>query len=334
MTHSPRLISVLDTSICNANLGNQIIMQAIYTELENIFPFDFLMRLQYGERVGGVSLAYLKDSIYSFFGGTNSLSSQMNKYSQMGLRLRNTLSYSNLTLFGLGWWQYQVQPNTYTKAFLRRLLSSNTIHSVRDQYTYNMLQAIGIKNVLNTSCPSTWNLSSSHCESIPQMKADFVVSTITDYNQSNQADLRMLRLLLKSYKKVYLWLQGLGDYQYLVDLGIASNNKLVIIPPNLSSYEKILQTVDLDYIGTRLHAGIKAIQMKRRSLILSVDNRATEISSDIGLPVVDRTDYFAIEQFIESRRVTAIHLPITSINRWRQQFEPLMKCESKVPTLD
>lgn len=324
MTPAPRLITVLDTAICNANLGNQIIMQAIYDELHNLFPYDFLVRLQYGERFGSLSLAYLKDSIYSFFGGTNSLSSQMNKYSQMGLRLRNTLSYSNLTLFGLGWWQYQGQPNTYTKAFLRRLLSSNTIHSVRDQYTCTMLQGIGVNNVLNTSCPTTWNLTSTHCKAIPHQKADFVVTTITDYNQSNSHDSDMLNLLLRSYKKVYIWLQGMDDYQYLVNIGFAGINNLKIIPPNLSAYEQLLRSVDLDYIGTRLHAGIKAIQMKKRTLILSVDNRATEIAADIRLPVVARTDFLAIKQFIESIRVTDIRLPLSSINSWREQFNSVI----------
>lgn len=320
MIASPRLVALLDTSICNSNLGNQIIMQSIERELKALFPDDFLMRLQYGELFGRQSISYLRQSAYAFFGGTNSLSSEMNKYSQMGFRIRNTFSFSGLVLLGLGWWQYQGTPNAYTRILLTRLLSSTINHSIRDQYTCNMLSSIGITNTLNTSCPTVWCLTEDHCASIPHYKSQSVVATITDYNCSNDDDYRMLNILLEHYKEVFVWLQGLDDYSYLKNLDIIGDSRLHLIPPNLESYEMLLETLDLDYIGTRLHAGIKAIQHGKRALILGVDNRAKEISNDIYLNVAPRGDVDSIYSFIASPYITSLKIPLSAIDAWRAQF--------------
>lgn len=316
----PSLITLLDTSIANTNLGNQIIMKSIECELKKIFPLDFLVKLQYGERFGELSLNYIRESSYSFFGGTNSLSSEMNKYSQMGLRLRNTNKVSRLILLGLGWWQYQKPPNMYTKIFLKRLLCSSAMHSVRDQYTLQMLKSIGVTNVVNTSCPTTWNLTKNHCLAIPASKANCVITTVTDYNLDPVSDTEMINLLIKKYDKVYIWLQGLGDFEYLKMLGFAASAEVTLIPPSLSAFENILETVDLDYIGTRLHAGIKAIQHSKRALIVAVDNRAAEISRDINVNICTRGDVNSIKAFIEGNVDTRINIPSHSIREWKNQF--------------
>jgi polysaccharide pyruvyl transferase WcaK-like protein len=49
-----------------------------------------------------------------------------------------------------------------------------------------------------------------------------------------------------------------------------------------------LKREDVDCVGTRLHAGIRALQRKRRAIILGVDNRAEEMGHDFDLPVVAR----------------------------------------------
>ena len=77
---------------------------------------------------------------------------------------------------------YLGKPNFLSKVFLRNLLASKMIHSVRDEYTKEKLLKIVIKNVLNTSYPSTWNLTESHCNKILKTKSDAVVFTLTDYS--------------------------------------------------------------------------------------------------------------------------------------------------------
>ena len=50
------------------------------------------------------------------------------------------------------------------------------------------------------------------------------------------------------------------------------------------------------------------LQKKRRSLIVSIDNRAQEISKDIGLNVCCRGDTESISNFIESRIRTSVQV--------------------------
>ncbi len=92
------------------------------------------------------------------------------------------------------------------------------------------------------------------------------------------------------------------------------------ISPNLHSLNETLSLKDIDYIGTRLHAGIRALQYKKRTLILAVDNRAAEISKDINLPVIDREKVDQIESWINSSYKTEIKLPEQNIERWKKQF--------------
>ena len=81
-----------------------------------------------------------------------------------------------------------------------------------------------------------------------------------------------------------------------------------------------LENNDIDYVGTRLHAGIRAIQKKRRALVLSIDNRASEISNDIGMNVVPREDIEKIEFFITNEQKTSIKIPHKNIEAWKAQF--------------
>jgi hypothetical protein len=183
-----------------------------------------------------------------------------------------------------------------------------------------MLANIGIKNAINTSCPTTWKLSPDHCAKVPTTKSDDVVTTITDYYASPTDDPAMLNLLLDSYKRVFIWLQGLNDYPLLKRYDVLQNDKVVVIPPNLRHYENILDSENLDYIGTRLHGGIKALQRFKRTLILAVDNRALEIARDIKLNAVLRSDITAIKRFIFDEYKTELNIPLKAIHEWKSQF--------------
>ena len=317
-------ISLLDTSICDSNLGNQIIMDSINKIINDLFYDDFIFRLQYLENFGITSLKYMKESEHTFFCGTNSLSSKMNRYSQMGFRIKDLFYVNNLVLFGVGWWQYQENPNLYTKFLLKHLLHRNIIHSARDDYTVKMLSSIGIKNVINTSCPTTWNLTKDFCSSIPVEKSANVILTFTDYMTDYKKDLSLIQILLKNYKKVFIWLQGANDFLYIEKLKKSIRkdySKIILIPPKLNAFDKILQNNDIDYIGTRLHAGIRALQNKRRTIIIAIDNRAKEIHKDININIVNREDIDNLEELINGNIQTEIDIPEENIKKFIGQFK-------------
>ncbi|HCI6570395.1 TPA: polysaccharide pyruvyl transferase family protein, partial [Klebsiella variicola subsp. variicola] len=122
--------------------------------------------------------------------------------------------------------------------------------------------------------------------------------------------------------KVYFWVQGSKDYVYFNSFGDVVKD-IIVVPPNLYDFDKVLNSNEsLEYIGTRLHAGIRALQKKRRSIIISVDNRAEEKKKDFNLKVIPRdmssSDYCKIysEEFD-----TKITLPNSEIEKWKTQFK-------------
>ena len=63
------------------------------------------------------------------------------------------------------------------------------------------------------------------------------------------------------------------------------------------------------------------MNMGCRSLILAVDNRASEIAKDTNLPVLPRGGNLdVLEEQICSAWETQIDLPTTAIRQWKNQF--------------
>src|SRR6218665_882732 len=190
-------------------------------------------------------------------------------------------------LLGCGWHYYEKPPAWHASLMLRKILSPKHAHSVRDQYSKNQLDTCPVPNVLNTSCVTMWKLRPQHCAAIPTEKADTVVATLTGYKPDPVADRAFFDLLCKSYKHVYFWTQQTEDFEYAQKL---AEGRIQFLSPSLKAYTRFLSENHTDYIGSRLHGGMRAIQLGKRALILAVDNRATEISRDTGLAVVERRD--------------------------------------------
>ena len=129
----------------------------------------------------------------------------------------------------------------------------------------------------------------------------------------------MLAILSQNYDHIYLWLQGNQDEEYLKNLDIPGN--LTTIPNTLEDYESVLNKGGVDYVGTRLHAGIHALNHKIRSIILAVDNRATEMGRDVNLPVIQRSEITGtLEKKIQSEFVTDIQIKQENIECFKAQF--------------
>lgn len=315
---SKNQVTLFDTSIATNNVGDEIIMDAVNREVFNAFPTNRICRVASHDKIGISGLSLIRHSDYGIVGGSNILSSKMNKYKQWKLDLFDVYFIpKNVLLLGVGWRQYQQQTNLYTKTMLKKILTPEVQHSVRDKYTQQKLADIGIHNVITTGCPTMWTLTEAHCAMIPKKKSDKVIFTLTDYDCDLNADKQLVEILLKNYKEVYFWPQGRLDFQYLQRL---TNEKINIVNPNLTSYDFFLDNNDCDYIGTRLHGGIRALQKGRRTVIIGIDNRAIEKQKDFNLPVVNRTELSSIEAIINSDLILNISIPVENINRWKNQF--------------
>lgn len=310
-------IVIFDPSQVTDNLGDFIIMDAINEALYKMFPDDYLLHVPTHDRPGKNTREQIARSRLSFVGGTNMLTSHWWWYRQWKLQIQDVPKVKNAVLCGVGWHKYQSKPDLITGYILRSMLSSTHLHSVRDRYTERQLNSIGIKNVIYTGCPTMWSLTPEHCATLPMRKSDVAVITVTEYLKNTEVDRQWLEVVMKNYKEVYFWSQMFEDLEYAKSqLG----DKIKVISPTLEAYNAFLATTDCDFIGNRLHGGIRALQHGRRSLILEVDNRAAEIGRDTGLQTLPRADISAIEQWINNPRTVNITMPFAAIEQWKQQF--------------
>lgn len=311
------VISVFDTSIAAYNIGNQIIMDAVKAELMDLFPQSFVLSLPVEDIKKNVR-HYNTMSDITFVGGTNILNSDIRRCRQWDLSLHNILILSNIVLMGCGWWQYEERPITrYTQWAFDRIFSNKYIHSVRDEYTRNKLATIGIDSI-NTGCPTLWRLTDEVVGQIPKEKKSKVVITLTDYNRNKERDIKLLDVCLRNYETVYLFPQGTGDIPYITELGYLE--RLQFVSPQIAAYNAILESGEVDYIGTRLHAGIRALQKSVRSFIIGIDNRAKEMARDFGLPVLDEKRIDELESWIARPYELNLNIPFERIESWKQQF--------------
>jgi polysaccharide pyruvyl transferase WcaK-like protein len=329
-------VGVLNTSIASENAGDFIIMEAAAREIARCLPLAFKVQLTTHEKLSRTSLRLQKKVAFNVACGTNLLHSHMEIVKQWNVGIFAAWRLKPVVLLGVGWRGHASHRTTFfTKRFLRSLLSRDGLHSVRDSYAAERLREIGINNVVNTACPTMWDLTREHCADIPAEQGEDVVVTLTDYSPEPQKDRQLLDLLKRLYRRVYFWRQGAGDCEYLASiarpgevchsqgLNWPSGCAVRILPSSLQAYDELLanRSLSLDYVGTRLHGGIRALQHKRRAWIIGVDHRARDKAVDFQLPVMSRyTPPDDLERSIRSRAACEIHLPLENIRRWREQF--------------
>lgn len=309
---------ILDTSLGSDNVGDSIIMENCLIQLSDCMSVEKLDHIPTHRFPTSKEREMLFASCKKILCGTNILSGHIRQYGLWKLS-RDVTPYRNTVLMGVGFDSKKQTFDRYTQWMMHTILDKKIFHSVRDSFSEEMLKSMGIANVLNTGCPTMWGLTPEHCAKIPTTKATNVICTITDYNRDEKNDKAMLDILLKNYNKVYLWLQGKYDLDYVRELHYESQVEL--IGSTMDAYDAILEIDDLDYVGTRLHAGIRALSKGHRSLIVSIDNRAECISADTGLPIIQREDVaVALSDRIHGSFATDIILPWGNITRWKEQF--------------
>lgn len=309
-------------SICSINIGDQIIVKSIIEEMDFLFKDNFCIDVSSHQPISWIySERVLVNKDLSFVLGSNLLRGKLNGVDrQWDINIFNAKKLGPAVLIGTGWRAYNEEPNAYTKAVYKSILSKDYCHSVRDAYTEQMMRKMGFSKVINTGCATMWKFTPEFCAEIPTKKANNVITTITDYQTDIVADKKMIDVLSKNYETVYIWIQGMGDHSYISEL-VKQKNNIKFITPILEAYDNVLNSIDsLDYVGTRLHGGIRAIQKLKRALIIATDNRAKEKKKDFNLPVLERSEIDLLEDWINAEHETKISIPIDAIEEWKGQF--------------
>lgn len=309
-------IVVFDTSIGTRNLGDFIINDYCTRIFEEL-GIEPVSRITTHEKQTEEELKKLEENGLKIVTGTNILSSRL--FNQW-VRPLHLAQQNNILLMGVGWSDYNDKVTPITARYYRKVLSQTYKHCVRDRFTKSALRKAGITNVLYTGCPTMWNLTPALCSEIPQSKGKNVVCTITDYDRDQQADFAMLDILLQQYEKVFFWPQGRQDLAYISFYPRAS--ELCFLERTLTAFDNLLRDQrSLDYVGTRLHGGIRALNHKVRSIVIAIDNRAIEIARDTGLKTIKRDAVNTeLSDLIQSEFQTKLELPFDAIKEWKDQF--------------
>lgn len=320
-------ICIFDTSVSSTNIGDQIIMESLYDEMKGIFENNYCIRIAthqpichfYQDFKRNPLIRHLYNCDYKFIGGSNVvLKNMFLPLTQWNINVFNCNGYRNSILLGCGLYPNSKHLNLYTKVFYKKVLSKKYIHSVRDENTKVFIEKLGFK-AINTGCPTLWSIDKQLCESIPTEKSNSVVFTLTDYDKNSTLDKELIQIIRQNYENIYFFPQGIEDLEYLKELTNISG--MNILSPNLQSYKKLLESGKIDYVGTRLHAGIYAIRHGVRSLIISIDNRARDMKNSYNLNCLDRENITQLDEIINSRIVTNITIDSKKIETFKKQFE-------------
>ena len=320
-------VLLFDTSHGTQNMGDFIINRAINEEMQFLLDKCFVVRYGTHNPILRFSQNMKKNRIkdfcnkadYKFICGTNLLYTSLNHLTPgFNINLYDANNYKRSILLGCGMGGADKKADLRTKHIYRKVLSKDYIHSTRDERAKNFIESLGFK-AINTGCPTLWMLTKDFCREIPQKKSSRVIFTLTDYCRDKDKDQKIINILKRCYDEVFFWIQGSDDLDYFKSLSNTEDIKLVA--PNLEAYEKILNEGNIDYVGTRLHAGIFAMRHKVRSIIIIVDNRARDMKKTYNLVAINRSEINELERIIKSNFETNVNIDVEKIEEWKKQFK-------------
>lgn len=317
-------IHLLDTAVSSDNVGDEIIVEACKSFINEALGDCYITTSSSHDGAGRYGEELIKSADFVLLLGTNALSAT--SFLEKGAILKLSRKIINLLenkvlLFGVGANRDFLTIDNRQKEILCKVLTKNLIHSVRDKTAIKLLEECGIQNVMNTSCPTLWEYSGINTF---QKKSESVVFTLTRHKK-NKADADLIKILKREYKKIYFWPQQPRDYLYLLELG--EEEGVEVIPPNLCSYDFLLESVQPDVIGTRLHGTIRGLQKGCRTICISIDNRARDVSDDTGLVALSRQNESfkdELSNLINNCFNQKITLPMEKIDFFRGQLRSIL----------
>lgn len=309
------------------NLGDVIIYDCIKEVLSSLFPCMEIKRISTHQYFSKIEKEIINNAQYTFIGGSSILTSDIRHFPRLSPVKRKGFyllpGFKNVILWGVGWASYQQKMDWATRLYYKNILRKDILHSVRDTYSLTQLNNAGFSNILHTSCPTTWNLDTSFSNKFnPAYKK--VLLMLTNYDSDKIADNRLIETILETdANEIYFFPQSSLDTVYLQSLPAFQQNssKFNLLNHNLSEYYSLISSTKLNYIGNRLHGGIKCLSYNHPSMIISMDNRASEMGKSSNLNVVGRNDFSLLQKWISNENVPApITLPVDNIQEWKNQF--------------
>lgn len=319
---------IFNTVIGSSNRGDDIIFNSAEEYLLNLINSGYTM--YFGTHVKNISwynfnnikVKYAKKADYKFILGTNLLTANaLRTMGQWQIGILDRCIYKDCILMGVGTTMDHKPMTLYTRLLYEQILRKDIAHSVRDEESKAFLSNIKGIHAINTGCPTLWKLTADVCEKIPTNKAPNAILTVSGYKKQRniKKDQLLLEIMEKNYDKLYLWVQTSEDENYFRML---KHKKEATMIYSFKDYESVCKNGKVDYIGTRLHGGIYAMQCGVRSIIIEIDNRAEGIRKANNIITIRRNALTteALENMIHGTLKTEIHLREKEIKDWLSQF--------------
>lgn len=304
----PLRTTLLDTSIQSDNAGDSIIVQSVLAACPSL---DGRPRIGTHAWPSLHSAKLLYESEAAIVLGTNVIRRTLWRRRQWpAFLLQNPLLRRKVIYLGVGWGVDLPQLDFLTTTLIRNTLFPGIPIGARDSLTLARSLAAGFP-VQHIGCPTMWSLN----ERLPSWRSvREVVVTLTDYRMDHERDQTLLDLLSRTFRRIYFWPQGSRDNVYLASLSPPKN--LDVLPSGLQFFEEAL--IGRGYVGTRLHGGIRALQLGSPAVIVGVDHRARSISLDTNLPLIMRTDIgrFSLRDQMRQADKVRLVVPHDSAAKW------------------
>ncbi len=153
-------IGILNPTIRSKYLGDQIIYESLYKYLREIYMQDLITNFPTQIYTLFDALVLMRKMDLISITGTNLLSSNLETINKWKIHKANKIFIKyRVVLFGCGWLKYHGNVDRYKSDIYTSVLNNDLLHSARDQYTVDKLNSIGIKNVVDTTCPTLWCLT-------------------------------------------------------------------------------------------------------------------------------------------------------------------------------
>lgn len=317
-------IALIDPGRYNAdqnspNIGDLVISRASHREIRGVFgDSSTIHQIPSHSVLSSSSYAAMEESDYIIVGGSNLLWFRFFPRASWPLRLRDLFRLKNVISLGVGWGSYDISAGRYSRFSAQQVFDKDRFLSARDSYTAQIMKSkLGLENAINTGCHTTWQLSQNEAD-YKQNIASTCVFSLTDYAKSPEKDKKFIDILKRIYgKNLIFWPQGAGDLEYISTLDYTGE----CLAENLDALIDVFSSSEKpDYVGTRLHAGILAMEFGVRSVIIAIDNRAIEIGGDINLNWVLRDNVDDLEDMLVGEIRTQLTLNNHEIELWRDQF--------------
>lgn len=321
-------IILFNTAVGTSNLGDEIINRSALVGIEALIDNSFV--IEYGSHLKNLGiLHYLIKSTkveysercdYKFVLGTNLLTSNIvRSIRQWPVGPISRLLYKECILMGVGTTYNNIHMDFFTKQLYEQILNKNIAHSVRDEKSKKLLESIKGISAINTGCPTLWGLTEEVCDKIPKEKMKNVVISLSGYSSQRDKlrDQIFIKEIEKNYEKVYFWVQTTEDEKYYSEL---SHRKEVQKIYSLKNFENVCRNANVDYVGTRLHGGIFAMQNNVRSIVIEIDHRAAGFKETNNIVTIKRENIDSLNELINSKFKTEIRIPEKEIKQWKKQF--------------